>query len=310
MTRLAEVPISEAKTNAVPCPLCFGPDQKLLFTYEGKSLRKCLQCGGSFLFPQPSSPDLAAYFQGDHVPVADPKFGSKSGRVRVLSWVADYIQSRKPAGTILDVGCATGLFLTRFFSEGLWQRFGVELSRWSAEQAAKNGVGVFCGNIQEAQLSAGSIDVISVLDAFYYFPRPHSELAEFRRLLKDDGLLVLEMPLATSRIWRLSGIFGKHLSGTSHPLLVTSDHLFYYNPKSVLRLLKQCGFRVQTMVCLPGNQQEHVLRDLLYRAYGLFSRSLQLLTCSQVFLGPRFLVLAGKDLGKTPSHGAKHLRIV
>jgi hypothetical protein len=134
------------------------------------------------------------------------------------------------------------------------------------------------------------------LDTFYYFPQPQSDLSVLRRVLKSDGLLVVELPLATSRIFRTSNWAGRLLSRTRRPLLESSDHLFYYTPKSISLLLRRCGFRIDAIVPLPGNKQESLLQDVLYKIYYLFSRALHFLSGSHIFLAPRFMVVAGKDV--------------
>lgn len=283
--------------ETMPCPLCHGLDQRIITRRREKSLRKCRSCRVTFLSPRPRSETLASYF--DHE-VARP-FDSDSNRGRVLEKIAARIQRRKLTGTIVDVGCATGLFLGRFFSETQWRRHGVELSHSSAEAAELRGIKVSRGNIQGAGFATASVDVITVLDAFYYFPEPQCELTEFRRILKNDGILVLELPAATSRILRLSGLAGRWLSGIQRSLFDESDHLFYHTPESISRLLEANGFRIKEIVILPANRQDHWLRELLYRTYVLFSRALRLVTKSRIFLCPRFLVIAEKY---HPSHVA------
>ena len=284
------------KTEEIPCPLCSAQENKLLSRHDGKSLWRCLTCSVSFVYPQPSSIDLAAHF-GDASETSPDDFESKfeTNREAVLSRVADYIQLRRPPGRIVDVGCATGIFLARFLAcNPEWQGAGIELSPRLARKAADRGLHVHLGDIRKASFPAKSVDVITVLDAFYYFANPQSDLAEFRRVLTHDGLLVLELPWAGTRIWRTSGQVGRLLSGARRPLLESSDHLFYYTPRSISLLLQRCGFRVEAIVPLPGNRQAGVMRDFAYRAYSAFSRMLYFLSRSRLFLGPRFLAVAQK----------------
>jgi SAM-dependent methyltransferase len=141
----------------------------------------------------------------------------------------------------------------------------------------------------------GFFDVVSVIDTFYYFMKPQLELAEFRRVLKPDGMLVLELPLGASRVWRTSNQLGKLLSGVRRHLIESSDHLFYYNPKSIKFFLEKYGFNVQTVLPLPGNRQQRFVRNLIYRVYSLVSLGLHSVSRSNLFLGPRFLVVAHKS---------------
>lgn len=286
--------ISEATRQILACPLCSGLGQQDLAEYKGKLLRKCLNCGGRYVFPQPSPAELLAHFQKDNTNGRALERKFELNRGKVLSRIAHYIQRRQQKGTILDVGCATGLFLERFLRDPGWEAWGLELTPSVAEKAAEKGVRIFQGNIQQAHFAENSFDVISVLDALYYFPEPCRDLAEFRRILTPDGLLVLELPLAASRIWRTSTTMGRLFSGSRRPLMQSSDHLFYFSPKSVALLLARCGFRVEDILPLPGNRQAHLPRDLAVRAYSLASSLLHRASNAKILLGPRFLVAAGK----------------
>ncbi len=245
--------------------------------------------------PQPSPDALSNHFQsGGLVGSDDFNTHFEVNRQPVLSQVVNYIRSRKDEGTILDVGCATGFFLANFAKQSKWDACGVELSPSAAQEARHYGVQVHVGSTRSAKFKDESFDVITVLDAFYYFPNPAPELAELRRILKPDGFLALELPWANTRVWQRTAIISKLLNGSRISLLQSSDHLFYYTPKSVSRLLEQCGFSVQTIRLLPANQQEGRIREFLWSTYSLFSRLLWKLSAGSVFLGPRFLVVAGK----------------
>jgi len=293
---LEEDTVATNAAKMLKCSLCGSSNQKTRSEHEGKSLKTCQNCGVSFLTPQPSPSAIATYFQ-DSSALDEDGLRSKfeSNREKVLSRVATYIRNRKHGGRILDVGCATGFFLHRFFGDPDWQAWGVELSTWEAAKAAQRGIRVHLGNIHSAKLSANSFDVITVLDAFYYFPDPQAQLTEFCRVLKPDGVLVLEIPLAGSRIWRTSRRLGRILSGAKLPLLQTSDHLFYYTHRSISFLLTRCGFKVEAALPLPGNQQGKVRRTVIYAGYSFVSSVLHNVSRGRIILGPRLLVAAVKD---------------
>jgi SAM-dependent methyltransferase len=282
-------------TETYACPLCRGGALETIAEHNDRRLIKCCQCGVRFAFPRPAPAELTAHFERSQT-LGEAELEAKFERCReqVLARLADYIQSRRAGGCILDVGCATGFFLARFFPKANWRVAGVELSSQTAAKAIGKEIRVYRGDIYTAQFAGHTFDVITVVDTFYYFLEPQFELAEFRRVLKPGGILVLELPLAGSRIWRTSHRLGKLLSGTRQQLLESSDHLFYYNPKSITLLLEGCGFRVRALLPLPGNKQEHVFRDLIYRAYSFLSLAVHSLSGSRVLLGPRFAVIACK----------------
>jgi len=291
------------------CPLCSDPGQRTLLEDNGKLLMKCPHCGVSYVWPQPSPADVAAHFEIDiTADQRDLERKFERNRKKVLACIADHIQHRRAGGAILDVGCATGFFLGRFFQKPEWQTWALELSPLAAGKAAEKGIRVHRGDIHNAGFAQAFFDVITVLDAFCYFLKPERELAEFCRVLKDDGLLVLELPLATSRIWRTSRPIGKLLSSTRQPLLQSSDHLFYFTPRSISLVLERCGFQVQTIVALPGNRQERLLRNLAYHAYFILSSLMHFVSGSRIFLGPRFVVVASKAANGTADCVENHHR--
>jgi SAM-dependent methyltransferase len=279
----------------VVCPLCFSSDLRTAATFENKFLLTCQTCQVSFVNPPPPNSAVVAHFQGDDVAEGHERERRfEKNRKIVLGRVAAYIHSKKNSGSILDVGCATGYFLTRFFPGHEWRISGVELSRRFAEQAAENGVSVYCGDISQAPFAKQSFDVITVLDTFYYFPDPRATLAELHHRLKPEGLLLLELPLARSRIWRATSSLGRLLSGTQLSLLESSDHLFYYEPGSIARLMGRCGFQVQAIRPLPGSTHSDPLRNAMNKSFSALSVVLNGISGSRLFLGPRFLVVAAK----------------
>lgn len=295
VTTLATSPDREDFETGV-CLLCGSAELKTEAECPGKRLDQCLDCGVFFVQPQPLPDVLARHFEnGGVVPSAAQFYRQfEANRRLVLAEVRHCIQSRQNQGSILDVGCATGLFLAPFANQPGWRAHGIEPAAAAAGRARRVGIEVHGGDTRRAKLRNESFDVITVLDAFYYFPRPAMELAEFLRILKPNGFLAIEVPWARARIWQRNGILGKLLNRSRVPLLESSDHLFYYTPGSISRLLEQCGFCVQAIRPLPGNRQETALRDFLWRTYGFLSRLLWRLSGRRIFLGPRFLVLAGK----------------
>ncbi len=287
------------------CLLCGSAELMTESEYRGKRLEQCLHCGVFFVQPQPLPEALARHFENGGVVPSAAQFHRQfeANRRPVLAEVAGYIQSRQNQGRILDVGCATGLFLAPFANRSGWQAHGVEPTRAAAGEARRAGIEVHVGDTRSATFQEQSFDVVTVLDAFYYFPRPAQELAEFARILKPNGFLAIELPWARTRLWRRGGVLGKLLHRSRMPLLESSDHLFYYTPGSISRLLEQCGFCVQAIRPLPGNRQETALRDFLWRIYGFFSRLLWRLSAQRIFLGPRFLVLAGRTPPAQPGPG-------
>jgi SAM-dependent methyltransferase len=277
----------------IPCPLCRAAQPTVVRSSVRRRLLQCGTCTVYYFEPLQRSEELRAYFKDKYI-TTDGELERSYGvnRDDVFRRDADYIRHKKErGGTILDIGCAGGYFLDRFFHESNWQKCGVEPSTYAAATAAKKGIVVHVGDIGSAPFTPGMFDVVTILDAFYYFPKPLEDLHEIRRLLKPDGLLVIELPLATTRIWRISGRVGRWLTRPASALF-ESDHLFFYTPKAIALLLEVAGFRVSRATVLPGNERKPAFQNLLYKVYYRVSSMLCFLSRSKLMMGPRFLVAA------------------
>jgi SAM-dependent methyltransferase len=149
-----------------------------------------------------------------------------AGRARTAARHLRIVQRHQPPGRILDVGCASGLFLKLAAGAG-WAVEGIEpsetLHRTAA--AALAGVGqVHCGTLEESGLAPGSFDAITIWDVLEHVPDPNGFLARCRSLLRPEGRLYANVPNIDSKEARLLG--------KRWPLLL-AEHLNYFNRSSL-----------------------------------------------------------------------------
>lgn len=283
-------------STSVKCRICGRPGCVEILQSPERLLVRCTRCGVAFVHPEPDSRDIEAHFQTSE-PLSDDENDQRFERNRGanLDRMYSFVRSIATGGELLDVACATGHFLKRFQNSPGWHVRGIELSQSYASRASATGLSVDCGTLDTVNYGAETFNVVTVLDAFYYFPAPRVALRQIRRILTSGGILFLELPVAGPRIWRASSRTGRVLSGTSVPLLQSSDHIFYYTPASIRLLMEETGFKVEKMKLIPGNEQNYAAKKLLYRVFFKVSQLVQHLTFSRVFLGPRFAVCARRD---------------
>lgn len=280
------------------CPLCFeNPGSNILLRSSARTLRKCGSCGVCYLDPLPDPRDFSAILL-DHYIKDEPRLEHAFGPTRnpVLSRVAAKINQHKTTGRILDVGCAGGHFLSHYFPSERWERFGVEPSKYGAARAAQNGLQVYHGELSSAALPEAFFDVITLLDVICYVLDPLKQLRKLRKALKPGGILVIEQSLSSTRLWRHTTAIGKILGGAPNAILQNSNlflsHAFLYDVDSMNFLLSRSGFRRSEWSPLPGNAQRTLYRDVIFRIYYTFSKSLWWLSRNAVMLGPNFIVVA------------------
>ncbi len=154
---------------------------------------------------------------------------------------------KEPPGKLLDIGCATGSFLSLAKETG-WECFGVEISDYAASVARKKFSGdVFGGSFRDAHYPDNSFDVITMWDTIEHFQDPCGELQEAYRVLKADGLLLVNTPNEESFIrWMARLIYRMSFGMVKYPIncLYHIYHMYYFNITTMSLLLEKSGFQI------------------------------------------------------------------
>jgi hypothetical protein len=111
------------KLSSVGCPLCSGIEQDSCMSDTGRTLKKCLRCGVYFLEPLPRDAEISSFFSKNYITDTSPLEAFARSRDHIFRRIALAIQKIKRSGRILDIGCADGYFLDRFFPETKSERW-------------------------------------------------------------------------------------------------------------------------------------------------------------------------------------------
>jgi len=289
---LAARPHSNSYPQGV-CRICSAANRNsVLVSNSERHLLKCRTCGVAYLEPQPDPMQMKNHLT-DHYISDEVQTEHHFGKSRegVLSRVARMIHRRKSGGRIVDIGCAGGYFLSKYFSTPSWEAFGVEPSRYACARAAERGIRMFQGQLSAVELPADFFDVATLFDTFSYFRDPRQDLLALRRSMRADGLLVIEQPLASTTVWRHGTRLGRLLGGAPMSLLDGGQN-FLYEPNSMRLVLRETGFKMLEVDTLPGNKQRDLVRDILFGGYYLGSRLVWFSSVRSWMLGPNFVVTA------------------
>ena len=261
----------------MPCNFCHGNDMMTLFEVEERitgrntefAVLKCKNCGLACTSPQPVKSELAVYYPeesyysfqttdssalkerlkdicleeiGGYPQPAKRNILLRFARKLITQMMAKNISVIIPYienGRILDVGCGSGRFL-KWLKEHGWDVYGVELSEKAAQNAAKSGLNVFCGELQDAGYSSGSFDAILINQVLEHVHDPMAILREANRLLKNGGRLIVGVPNIESYESR---IFGEYWSPLDIP-----RHLYHFSFPVLAAMLDMTGFYVSKSV--------------------------------------------------------------
>lgn len=226
-------------TESRNCPLC-GSSKKKLFIKEGEfRIVKCKSCRFVFL---DNIPDESEIYEDYYEAKINRDDYTKFSSIPLLAEIYAineqrlyYIRKFKLKGSILDIGCGTGLFLKTASHYG-FDVYGIDVSQ-TAVNNAKEEFGVEADKKLISQLDPGHMkfDVITMWHVLEHLINPVDELLYVRNLLKDDGILIIEVPNLNSIKFKLSG--GKWKGG-NHPLY----HRSFFTSRTLRKLLKRTGF--------------------------------------------------------------------
>jgi 2-polyprenyl-3-methyl-5-hydroxy-6-metoxy-1,4-benzoquinol methylase len=151
------------------------------------------------------------------------------------------LQRFKAAGRLLDIGCSAGFFLAEARVAG-WDVSGLELSEDTAEIARRRArVEVTTGVLGDEMFRSGSFDAVTMWDVIEHVADPVSTLGGVSRILKDDGVLMMETPNIDGLFPRVSYRIAETVNFWPHP--EPPYHLFQFSKKTVRRLLQAVGMR-------------------------------------------------------------------
>ena len=206
-------------------------------------LVQCSGCGLIYVNPRPSSEDLARQYQEGYFQCDAPTFGGYEDYEadaddirrtfrRRIGLIAPWI--RTPTPRLLDVGCATGLFM-EVAREADWRVEGMDISHYALSRAREKGLSVRAGALPNPELESGEYDVVTLWDVIEHVTDPAAVIADCHRLLRPGGVLAMSTPDAGSRPAKI--LAGRWLGFRS-----IDEHLYFFSRDSMRAMLERGGF--------------------------------------------------------------------
>lgn len=244
------------------CNLCGSNNIFKKFSLREFDVLKCKNCTLVFLSKIPNGEALKELYSSDYYLeretyyfnniVTNPEDGKYNENIEAFSLGLKTLNSLKQnKGRLLDVGCGLGTFLHIAKSEG-WDTCGVDVSPYAVKYAKeKFDLEVFNnGRLEETTFTPNSFDVVTLWDSLEHFPDPLGQLKEIHRVLKKDGLIMMDVPNETSLMRVMARFFYIITRGSfTYPArkLYHNYHLYYFSPQAIETLLKMGGFEILSM---------------------------------------------------------------
>lgn len=232
------------------CPVCQGKNiafklkaEDYTVSHQLFEIWQCSQCNARFTQGIPSPDAIGQYYQSeDYISHTETKSGLINRMyhsVRKITlrskqnWVKSSVGLKH--GSILDVGCGTGSFLSYMKQIG-WDITGLEPDA-GARQVAKQLYQLDIQPIDELfTLPAASFDVITLWHVLEHVHGLHAYMEQLHRLLKPGGSLLIAVPNYTSLD---AAHYGKYWAAYDVP-----RHLYHFSPQSMQWLLEKHHFKL------------------------------------------------------------------
>jgi len=149
--------------------------------------------------------------------------------------ILDRIQRYQVSGKLLELGCCTGHFLALASKVG-FEGVGIEPDPWSAEYARREfGLSVHETPVPELHFDDRTFDVIAMFHVMEHLTRPMATLLDLHRILKDTGLLAIEIPIIDTLFPMTMGRRHRHY---------VFDHTLFLSRKMAAEFLRKAGFEI------------------------------------------------------------------
>jgi len=251
--------------DTVSCPCCRGSDARQIMTKNSFSLCQCSECATIYANPRFSQEMLDDYSSREkrlnyaniinEIGAADlRKKEIFSPRARLTESMLSKLGKEMRDSRLLDIGCASGQFLSLFDKDRGPEIYGVEASSDLAvlAQQAVPWANILALSFEDCEFEPGFFDVITIWEVLEHIFDPFNLMVKVKELLKPGGILLLSVPnidgFDIQVLWDKGNAF-------SPP-----SHLNYYRKSTIEKLFNIVGLKVKNIIT-PGLLDVDIVRN-------------------------------------------------
>jgi len=218
------------------CNICGSTNyEEKLYPIRSGHLVKCSRC--DLYYANPRISDIIQDVLNNNTPseLYEGKKLNYWGRMvefnRYLKMIHKF---KQPQGRILDIGCYEGYFLYEARKHG-WECYGVEPNVGGARYAIEQlKLDVKQCVLEKAGFEENYFDIVTAFATLEHVPNPLTLLREVRRIVKEDGLLVVSVPAIP---------FYLKLIRSKWRMFI-GDHYYFFTDTSMAKLLAKANFNL------------------------------------------------------------------
>ena len=239
----AEIEAALPDREPVHCPLCGREPRLFGVDFQGLHLARCGVCGLEFQHPRPVFEQLAAaVYARDYHPDGHEAVDPCRERTftRQMERLERYVE-RRPAA-LLDVGCGAGAFLGYARTRG-WTVGGTDIN--VTDDARRHGSRLWEGQLPDIDLDDACFDAVRLNHVLEHTQDPLRELRQARRIVAEDGVLLVGVPNIAGLSIRLKSWQSRlGLKRRRWKHYGALHHLWFFTPQTLAALVEAAGFAV------------------------------------------------------------------
>lgn len=205
---------------------------------------RCLKCGLVRQNPRVPLEAIGAYYDDEYIahrkktdwgPFTPFYEWSMERHDRAKFGIVSRYVTLVAGSRVLDVGCATGSFLAYIAKKTGCAVEGVDF-KGLGEQNRSKGIAFHQGLFYEQPLPSSAFDLVTMWHFLEHDYAPRKSLATARRILKETGHLIVEVPRLDSVSRR---VFGSRWPGVQAP-----QHTVLFDKEHFIAMAESEGFEV------------------------------------------------------------------
>ncbi|MEW6295737.1 MAG: class I SAM-dependent methyltransferase [Candidatus Diapherotrites archaeon] len=159
------------------------------------------------------------------------------------------LMPKKKIENVLEIGFGSGIIIKKLAAKNYYKSiFGMDLSFEAAKYLKKSTnikytkVKVLVGDLDNIPFKKGAFDLVILSHVLEHIHNPSKALIECKKILKEDGYLLISFPNNMS-LWPLAeAVFDKTLAPKDYSL--KEQHIQQLNNFNVTKILKKEGFKI------------------------------------------------------------------
>lgn len=232
MKTFSTIPPVTERQETIACPLCKNEQFTDHWDLENFSYKRCPKCSLVYQNPQPVACDVEDRYDDSYLSYEMENEDTFLNLMFLglkdvgFNTTETCLRDKK----ILDIGCATGLFLAHMKKLG-WDTYGVEVCAGAADFGNnKRGLNIFKGILDDCLIPDNSLDVIHLSHVIEHINKPDEFVKKIYSLLKPGGIVYCVTP-------NISGFQAKLFKGLWRSAI--PDHLVLFSVVTLKKIFRQ-----------------------------------------------------------------------